>query len=600
MTAKCIATILEPNYSSPPSNSSEAKVSEFGLYNKQGEFKYDLPFIDAINNSTKKLGANCSKDVNAFITRQMDRLKTGSGKAASKLYSATIEDTWFDNLIKDTNKLIDDIEKGTTKLEKMLCNVIVPFFKTLTALIDIATKILPLLYKKIQKMRSKLEAALVDFTNTVKSCMITIISQLKSSIDHKIKQALQPTIDTTFALMYACPCATEIIAKMFGCEYNDAGDKNETPEAVYACIKDKFSFLDPSVIVDAYNNAINKYLINNVSATAAFLENLVKNTIELLLAPIRELMRVYGKILNTKIDMSFFLNFVGPFDCLFIYTTEYDGAGVDYKGMSIIDMINSIKSWSSCFEFVCTTFVDDSTAWLKNQNDTLKLSESFWRDLNIIDLYQATIGYKLQSYPPSALMIRKLFTSSDTNGKKTFVDVVDVFKQLGLESAKGVRFNNPFEKKASQKNAVIYNNNNENDSPNKSDGLSELNTGIETRLMQMEATLAADNNEYYVSKFSELVEFETIFTKSDEHNTQTQTLFDNQTQIGTNFTGNTILMQPITERQIYSGIEPLPTYSIPTDYSQTEADKIENSTLPQKNTSETMTDYYKRCFIAIT
>lgn len=151
MTAKCIATILEPNYSSPPSNSSEAKVSEFGLYNKQGEFKYDLPFIDAINNSTKKLGANCSKDVNAFITRQMDRLKTGSGKAASKLYSATIEDTWFDNLIKDTNKLIDDIEKGTTKLEKMLCNVIVPFFKTLTALIDIATKILPLLYKKFKK-----------------------------------------------------------------------------------------------------------------------------------------------------------------------------------------------------------------------------------------------------------------------------------------------------------------------------------------------------------------------------------------------------------------------------------------------------------------
>ena len=597
--AVCINDILEPDLSLPPSDSPETSVGNFGLYNKQGEFTYDLQFIDAINNATKNLaGINCSKEVNDYLRKQLDKLKSKSGSIVSGTIIESAINTISD-VTHDVANFVRKTEKNINALEKKLCTVIVPFFKTLTTLIDIATKLLPILYKKIQKLRAKLQAALADFTNTVKSCMIQVVSDLKTSLDIKIKNAIAPTIDSTLALMRACPCATEIIGSMFGCNRDSNGNKITDPDDVYACIKNKYAFLDPSIIVDAYNNVVTKYLVNNIKAAFTFIDNLIKNILQLLMLPIRELMRIYGKILNQKIDMSFLLDAIGPFECLFSYTTEHDGAGLSFKGMSVIDMINTIKKWSSCFDQVCSSLITDSDDYLKTLNQSLHLDERFWRDANIIDLYQSTIGYKLQAYPPSALMLRKLFITNNTNGKGTFVDIIDVFKQIGTMSAQNVTFNNPFAKSPTQKSAVVFSTNNEKESPNTSNGLAELTTGIEKRLMQMETTLASDSDAYYVAKFNELISFETSFAKSDAHNTQIETLFNAQIQINSNYTGSGIIMEPLVVRQPYSGIEPLPTYVISNDYNQTEADKIENSTLPERNVNENLVDYYKRCFSVI-
>ena len=599
--AVCINGILEPTQITPASDSPEAEATNFGLYNKQGELAFTLPFIDSINNATKSLaGVNCSKEVNDWLTKQYDKLKS----KPSTDPTAVAQQTWFgkaiaalDELGKDINKGIDKVENGVSKIEKMLCKAIIPFFKTLTSLIDLATKLLPILYKKILKLRAKLQAALVDFTNTVKACIMSVVNELHSSLGMTINQKVKPLVDTTLAFMKTCPCIMDIIGTMFDCLYDDQGNKFTTPEEVYACIKDKYAFLDPTVIIDVYNNAVNKYLVDNITSAFTFIENIISTTLELLLLPIRELMRIYGKALNTKIDMSAMLDTIDPFDCLFIYTTEYDGAGGSYKGMSVIDMINSIKAWSSCFELACSSFNIESTSWLKSINDKLKLDERFWRDANIIDLYQATIGYKLQAYPPSALMIRKLFTTNDTTGKKTVGDIGDLFKQLGKQSAKNVTFNNPFPKDAKQADAVKYSVNKENDIPTVN-GFSDLNTGIEKRLMQMETTLGADSDDYYVSKFAELTGFETKFAKSDAHNKQIYKISTNQITITTNTTSSVVLMQPITSRQTYDS-EPLPIYSISNDYSQAEADKIESSTLPPKKANESMVEYYKRCFSTV-
>ena len=593
-------TTLDPGLSVPPLGSPESEESSFGLYNKQGELEFQVNFIDAINKATRDMSRiNCPKVVKEFLMKQLRKLKSSKsgGVSAGGGFLASAIDS-INDFVDDVNKLVDKTEDKVNRLEKMLCNIIIPFFKTLTSLIEVATMLLPLLYKKILKLKAKLQAALMDFTSTIKSCLISVVAELNTSLDVTIKQKIKPTIDTTLALMRSCPCATEIIAMMFDCRYNDAGDKNTTPEAVYACIKDKFAWMNPSIITDAYNNAVNKYLKQNIISAITFIQNMIEKTLELLLLPIRELMRIYGKILNNKMDMSFMINAVGPFDCLFKYTTEYDGAGVSFKGMSIIDMINSIKSWSSCFEYACSSFTIDSKSWVNEINKTLKLSDSYWRDANIFDLYQSTIGYKVQSYPPSALMIRKLFSNNTGNGKSTFGDVIDVFKQTGPLNGSSITFNNPFAKNPSQKNAVVYSTNNQNEASNLN-GLSELNTGIENRLMQMEKTLASDNDAYYVSKFTELTLFETLYMKSDAHNTQIRILSDNQIQVTTTYTSSTVVMQPITVRQVYTEAEPLPTYSIPNDYSKSDADKIDNSTLLSRNTDESMVDYYKRCFTAI-
>lgn len=601
--AKCINKIINQDVSA----SGVRNATDKNVYDRsnKGDIEFANSFIDTIESATLKLQrTNCTDVVLDYFSNQFP-LTTGSVRGGYDWVSDNVNlQTGMHKLGGALDKVASSVGFDAESITYSFCVTVTNAFRTVIFYVDTATKAAFVLFKKIDALKRKLEKALLDFTSEVRDCIVSVVVDTKTAINKVINNIAD--FDILIELMKNCPCIQQIIAKMFNCDEDENGNKLTTPESVVNCVVEKFS-IDPSSILGAVNDFIDNSILDNIDNGFNMLDEFIKNTMELLMTPLRELMRVYCILLNEKINVTSLIKALGDAECLFIYTKERDSSGREYLGMSVIDMINTFKLWANCFEFVCASFVEDLRTKIKELNEDLRLDDKYWRDVMLIDIYQSCIAVNVQTQQPRPTMIRELFVKNQDKAKGIFVGIIDAFKQVGkIDTTREPSEKNP----SPMADAIQF-----KDGPDDEDlpiqqGFIDFNKGVEDNVINVIRNIGTSvSRGIYFERFLQLIEWEGKFKKSTVHTQLIESIDEKskesiassikQREISTSFDDSS------SERAIDAFSDannqpvqsfPTPTYEINDDYNSDTIKKIESYSPPNKLVNESLQDYYARWF----
>lgn len=383
--AKCITDVISPRQETSATQSDSSIVSSFTEAVEKA--------ANSINNVSSKLEAtNCTKvvfdwcretmGINAYAAvGMMSNLNWGFKQYNSFNFPVSID--------------------GALTLSKSLCQTISTWVAWIQATIDIATKAAFVLFVKIDAARIQLETALLRFNAAVFNCITDLLSDIKMSANLDVGVGARVTLDFNWdellQIMIDCPCFCRAIACVTGCNKDaDGNDISRNPEMVIECLQNKFPLsLGVGVgigggIAGSLNDLLYDFLMKLYQSIKAAIEM----TFEMLMKPLRALIKAYADLLTQKFDVSGFIKMTGNFECFFIYTLEYKN-NREFYGMSVIDMINTFKSWTVCFSHLCPGLMNDIEAKIKEINETLRLNDVFWQGAFEADLYDICIATKL-------------------------------------------------------------------------------------------------------------------------------------------------------------------------------------------------------------
>lgn len=376
---------------------------EVGILDKIRRYTYDLSRTNCpdvvYDYFNKKTNGNLDS-ANKKVTELMD-----IGEWMLKLSDFVREKTGG-----DSGDLIDT-----------LCLTINGIYKQIIDFIEEVLTLVPDLFRKIDQLRREIESVLLNFAIEIKNCIIDVINAVQNKINSLFTSVLD--FNAIQRLMEACPCITEFFGWLFRCE-----DKSSS-SAVIACMRDIMG-LDPSGALTVINNFFNNILKATIQSVYAALEAAVRYIFKLLMTPLREIVKFYCEMLNYKIDVSVIVSVLGGFDCILLYTKEskvISNKPVSYKGMSVIDIVNTLKMWASCFDTVCS-FSDDIRLEIKRFNEELRLTPAFWKDPYTIDIFQSCMAPSL-GLGTDDVATREVFVVNQDKTKNTLVDLFDAVKK---------------------------------------------------------------------------------------------------------------------------------------------------------------------------
>lgn len=601
--AKCLNKIINENVAAGGvKNATDKNVFAKG----NGDENLFNSFVDALEGATLKLQrTNCTDVVMDYFSNKFPNtsgaFRGGYDWVSDNANLQTGMQKFAGALDKTSNAVGFDSESITSAF----CVTVTNAFRTIIFYVDTATKAAFVLFKKIDALKRKLEKALIDFTSEVRDCIVSVILDAKTAINKLVNNIID--FDVLIELMEKCPCIQQIISKMFNCEVDEQGNKFTNPTQVVNCVVNKFS-ISPDTILNAVNDFVDNTIMDNIDRGFNMLDKFIKNTMELLMSPLRELMRVYCVLLNEKINITPIVKTLGDAECLLLYTVEKDSNGKEYFGMSVIDMVNTFKYWANCFEFVCQSFVEDMRTKIKAINEDLRLDDKYWRDVMLIDLYQSCVGQAVQSQQPRPAMIREIFVRNQDKGKNLFVGIIDAFKQTGkLDTTKPPKKKNP----TPIADAIQFKDGPENEDLPLQQG-TELfkDATVEDSIISIIRNIGTSVDKgIYFERFLQLVEWEARYKKSTEHiqlieSTDKKSKEGNATSITTREV-STALDTTSTERAIDAftivNNPPLqsfktPTYQLDNDYNVDTVEKIKSSTKPDKLKGESLQSQYTRWF----
>lgn len=459
----------------------------------------------------------------------------------------------------------DKTNEKSGEIVDLMCITVNTWYKTIIDLLEDILKVAPELFKRIDALRAQIEQVVINFGLEIKNCIIDVLN----SVQKKLNELSATAIDFTKLqqLMESCPCTTKAVSKLFNCR------NATTPSQVIACIRDIYN-LSPLNAFNAINNFFNNTLKATVQAVYSAFENGVKYAFNVLMAPIRELMRRYCQLLNNKFDVTAMIKAAGAGECFFIYSKEVKYTGpvaVDYFGMSIIDIINTMKSWATCFDRICS-FSPDLARDIKKINEELRLDSRFWKDPYTIDLFQSCLAHSL-SIPVDDIVTREVFVTNQTrNSLGDLYDSVKRYKKLNVVVYK------PYSNPSATQSLVLK------PEPESATGLDTENIGatrvfydgVEDRLVEMTENIEKGlENESYYRIFLSLRDWSHSFHKSVEFITAMNKLEYQNTILSSvgNNTGDVPVTTAIDDFTEIKPIEPFnndlkATYTIKNDYRE--------------------------------
>lgn len=383
--AKCITDVISPRQETSATQSDSSIVSSFTEAVEKA--------ANSINNVSSKLEAtNCTKVVFDWCRDTMGIDAYAAVGMMSNLNFSFMQYNHFNFPVS-----ID----GALTLSKSLCQTIGTWIAWIQATIDIATKAAFVLFAKIDAARLKLEEALLRFNDAVFKCITDLLSDIKMSASLAVGVGASVSLDFKWEellqIMIDCPCFCRAIACVTNCNKDaDGNDISRNPEMVIECLQNKFPLsLGIGVgigggIAGSLNDLLYDFLMKLYQSIKAAIEM----TFEMLMKPLRALIKAYADLLTQKFDVSGFIKMVGNFECFFIYTLEYKN-NREFYGMSVIDMINTFKSWTVCFSHLCPSLMKDIEGKIKEINENLRLNDVFWQGAFEADLYDLCIAAKL-------------------------------------------------------------------------------------------------------------------------------------------------------------------------------------------------------------
>lgn len=395
--AKCITDVISPRQETSATQSDSIIV---GSFNEAVE-----KVANSINDVSSKLEAtNCTKVVFDWCRETMGINAYAAVGMMSNL-------NWG---FKQYNMFNFPVNlEGALSLSKSLCQTIGTWIAWIQATIDIATKAAFVLFAKIDAARVQLEAALLRFNAAVFKCITDLLSDIKMSANLDIGVGVLVNLDFNWdellQIMIDCPCFCRAIACVTGCNKDsDGNDISRNPERVIECIQNKLPIGVGVGIGGGIAGSLNDLLYDFLMKLYQSIKAAIEMTFEMLMKPLRALIKAYADLLSQKFDVSGFIKMVGNFECFFIYTLEYKN-NREFYGMSVIDMINTFKSWTVCFSHLCPGLMKDIEAKIKEINESLRLNDVFWQGAFEADLYAICIAAKLGYNSFSDYEFRKIY-----------------------------------------------------------------------------------------------------------------------------------------------------------------------------------------------
>ena len=368
-----------------PSNSEPTSDSRLSLNDGVNEF-FDI-FNDtskAIQKSATELYMyDCSDHLYDWITDICPWLKTGLNAVDSAKK--------FMNSLSSGIKLKDFM--ATNTVTKAICNAIAAFYGTLVGWLEICTKAAFVLFEKIDAARKKLEKAMKRITNATLACLLDIYDAIDKYLQNTIELSLAVDWNGIIKFMSNCPCVSRFIAFITGCDEDQYGNSiSDNPTEVVNCLKEKFSFLDGATLATGLSRLMEKYIRRYLVLFFDFIKFGIDFIFSMIIAPFRWLIKQYADFLRKKWDVTAMIEGCrdAHLDCLFVYTIEYDGDR-KYYGMSIIDMITTLKRMIPCLEYGCPGLSDKIRNKVKKLNEDFRLTDEFWNRAFEADLYMCCI-----------------------------------------------------------------------------------------------------------------------------------------------------------------------------------------------------------------
>lgn len=317
------------------------------------------------------------------------------------------------------------------------CKLLSTWIAWIQGIIDIATKAAFVVFAKIDAAVAKLEASMNAFTDAVLDCILDILDSLKANINLSADISVGASIDIKWPqlenVMYDCPCFCKAVAHMTGCTEDDEGnDISENPEMVLACLKSKlpglsFSFGGAVSISGSMTDLVYDSLMKLYTS----IKKAIKFTFDMIMKPLRALIKAYADLLTQKFDVTAFIKALGNMECFFVYTIEYKN-NKQFYGMSIIDMINTFKGWTRCFNNFCPSLARDIAQKIKEINESLRLDDKFWKGALMSDLYTMCIATKLGYESFTDTELRAIYQD---NPKNQFDSILSVLEATNVNDA---------------------------------------------------------------------------------------------------------------------------------------------------------------------
>lgn len=352
--------------------------------------------VDTIN------GVDCSDEVYKFLAANVPGFSTAMG--------------WMNKVVDGVHGILSGTTISTAvsgaDFTKSVCDALVMFYGTVNGYIEVFTKGAFVFFKKIDALRLRLENALLNLTDAIKFCILDVLNDLLAKIKAVVKLSLTVDWDALLKLMIDCPCLTKVVATLTNCTRDaDGNDISNDAYAVIECIKSYLDFLNPIDICVGLEALYESYVRKYVEIVFGYIGSWIVYVFKMIIKPFRYAIKKYAEMLMFKMDVTAFIEMVGPFECFFVYTDEYK-SGNKYKGMSIIDMINTFRRWIPCFEHACPSFSEKVKNRSKEIYMDLRLDDKYWRNAFEIDLYTTCIGAKLGGSNARETTLRSLYNES--------------------------------------------------------------------------------------------------------------------------------------------------------------------------------------------
>lgn len=565
----------------------------------------------AIDVSTRKLNAvDCSDMLFDFIKENVPLFGTASW-ALDKVQNAMNGLTSGASI----SKLIQQPD-----FTKNICNFIENWAGMIDGWLDVFIKTAFALFNKIDAARTRLENATLSLTEAVRHCILDVFNAIRDKIFQTINFTISINWEDLLRHMHECPCLCKIIANLTGCTKDEYGrDITTNAPAVKYCLEQKFKLMTPVGLSIAIDNLLTKYVRKYIDLVFNYLESWIVYVYNFLIKPFRALIKSYVKMLRAKMNVTPFIEGLGPFECLFVYSRE-DG----YIGMSVIDMVNTYRGWIKCLEMACPALSEKIKNRTKQLYKDLRLDDKYWRRAMEMDIYTCCIAVDLDGLTPRESVLRQLY------GESVWDVLVALFKKtknkdddtsVEAEEAEQYETNRPVTaadmmpsdtnqspSQISQVVTLAYTPETEN---GVNVGTKPITKNDESVLMTVGDSMVSGSKDdfYYVEKFYQLIRFSNKYATSKEYVEHMSEDLENVEHPSSDYGSNDGTVRDITSngRPVDLDYNPTgvdsddaepvkPTYYVPNDFDKGRYEHISNYRFTVRKPNETLEAYYGRMY----
>ena len=513
---------------------------------------------------------------------------------------------------------------------KNICTFIENWGGTIDGWIDVIVKTAFAMFNKIDAARTRLEDATLSMTEAVRHCILDVFNAIRDKLFETINFTISINWDGLIKHMYNCPCICKIIANLTGCTKDENGNDIQTnPAAVKYCLEQKFSFLTPVGLSVAIDNLLTKYVRKYIDLAFNYLESWIVYVFNFIIKPFRWLLKKYVQLLRSKMNVTTFIEGLGPFECLFVYSKEYSG-GKQYLGMSAIDMINTYRGWVKCLEMACPALSEKIKNKTKQLYKDLRLDDKYWRRAMEADIYTCCIAVDLDGMTPRESVLRQLYSESPWDMLMSLFRKSknkDDNTSADVEESEEYELNRPItasdmmpdddnQTPSSFSDAINFTYSPETEN-SVNVGTKKITTRSENILKSIADSMVAGSksDSYYTEKMYQLVRFGNKYATSKDYVLHMTNSIDQIERPGSDFSSNTTSARTLE----YVGRQPdfvndptgmptvdnpnapepvHPTYEVPNDFDKERSEKISSYKFTVRLPNESLQSYYKRMYSA--